>query len=641
MSRAVQKTIELKSRDSEVLRALELLVAAQPHVRVSGLFEKEGIYFIAVESLGPPLLAVDGSPLLRWFFSQVSVSLPQIELVERAPDRVREVPRVGRAAAIEGRGFFRSIPELRDDLSLALGSAFPDFVLVNGQSAVSLIFERRLTDAELYKLEEAIEALEVALRFEVVIDPQDGRIGSPATSFKLGLLPAKGLGRNAPRKLRWLLEEDEEFWLTQRTRLLRTSEVKTAADVLPTTWRKLGLACVIDSLPLEQGNLRTYLTLYDTVVLTMPLASKEAETVPILGVGQDEITQLAQLGRVKLLLPQPIDRYDQRWLASLADAAPEALLLSRRLAAAVVADVRRRFPFIYAPVEPEPLRDFIALARKASTSDDLPPDARAWFEIILRELGELAYYSPLLLNRNGAMRTSRLGPGWLLVRYFERVRGLERAIEIDATASLTERASAIGAHVVPYSGPGFEQEPYADLVASFFSGVDGRGIPVAQARTRQVVDSVLGIDDAIPVVDFAKHFHGADVARFRAVANQLAQQYVDEETLADALKKFNDQVKQVEPRADRLRTFNFIVPLAGLATSAFLQSQPEHAEPWTRFAPVGVGTALSVTLALMAEATPKGRVSGAFWDFLTSILSLKPPDAVLVSRLRRQMKALR
>lgn len=148
-SATVQATVETARRDDEVLRVYERLVASQPQLVVEGLFESDGTYTIVCAGYAKDTEALDGTPLARWMFEGMSLFLPDLVLAAEAPTGARRVHETGKAGAIELRGSFRFIPNLRDDLALELGAFFPEFALEKGDEGVELRVERPLTEEQL------------------------------------------------------------------------------------------------------------------------------------------------------------------------------------------------------------------------------------------------------------------------------------------------------------------------------------------------------------------------------------------------------------------------------------------------------------------------------------------------------------
>jgi hypothetical protein len=174
--------------------------------------------------------------------------------------------------------------------------------------------------------------------------------------FRLGqgdinLIPSRCLASNS-RSLRFLVEEDEQFWVDNRRAILTTYHTKPSA-LLPSEWASTRtLSCLVDATIFVPDNIRTYLSLYDTVYLALPLAEAFEKNCIALGVTPRELQELVHTGRIKVVLPQPIDRYPEQWLSAVAEATPQNLLFSRRLASATISDARRRVPFLYTPLSP-------------------------------------------------------------------------------------------------------------------------------------------------------------------------------------------------------------------------------------------------------------------------------------------------
>jgi hypothetical protein len=163
-------------------------------------------------------------------------------------------------------------------------------------------------------------------------------------------------------------------------------------------------------------------------------------------------------------------------------------------------------------------------------------------------------------------------------------------------------------------------------------------MPVADPRVCGVVDGLLALNNDVPVVEFAKGFRGPDVARFREIVRSLTAWNQDEDHLSDAVKRFNDEVRRYEPRSSRLRTAN-ISGVVAAVSSELAPRLPEGLQ-LIQHLPLGLWL-LGLLLGLSAEPTPKGPVLGRLWDHANGLLARTSSRAVLVSRLRQQVKNIK
>jgi hypothetical protein len=152
-----------------------------------------------------------------------------------------------------------------------------------------------------------------------------------------------------------------------------------------------------------------------------------------------------------------------------------------------------------------------------------------------------------------------------------------------------------------------------------------------------IVDGLLAIDSDAPLKEFATHFRGGDIERFRMLVTDLAKWNQDAGHLQCEIERFNAEVRQYERRPNRLRTMS-VASLVAATAAQVAPILPPQLQPWAHL-PFGM-CLLSSLVGLASEATPRSAVVGRLWDRANGLLAQSPPRAVLVSRLRQQVSVL-
>ncbi len=545
------------------------------------------------------------------------------------------------ADGIRLRGDFRNDRDVATDIDLALGADFPEFHLVDSRDGIQLHFAEPLDQAQCAQVGEAVRSLDLPIGVTVVHATPNNR--PEAFEFKrwpqgdVDLVPSRRIASTAPRRVRWLVEEDEEYWLAHRERAFLGGAQADPNAFLPEDWLPEGSRCVVDATAFPPENIRTYLSLYDVVTLGLPLGDGFHASLEQLGVTSGELIDLLGTKRVQIALPQSIDRYDAHWLAEAADAYPQAFLASRRFSCAVLADGFRRMPF-FAPVfETDEKRELMRLTHSLTDDPDLPDPVRKWFAVLATELVNFWLVAPRAIHREGALQTARFGLGWFASRLFEEFHGEERTLEIMAAATSVQWAGALGATAIPRRIGDYDEENAANFVASLAAPVDPLRIPVADPRQFKALDGLLALDNDIPALEFANDFKGGDIKRFRAILAGIASENQDDDFLNETLNKYNAEVRRYEKRENRLRTYNTAAFISATIAATSATASLGGAAP---FVPLGVWL-LGVALARGSEPTVGGPVMGRLWDYANGLLALEPPRAVLLSRLRKQVSAMK
>ncbi|HVU04303.1 MAG TPA: hypothetical protein VHE30_21240 [Polyangiaceae bacterium] len=621
----------------------ERLLLMRPEIRVDGLWT-DGVWYYAVcPDVGPETQLPDGKNFFAWFDHECRAAASPIRVVSGPPSGTRLAAPRTLEAVIENRGGFATVRDTFVDLHLALPTDFPDFTLdAPDAREVVVTVQRALTPEEQATLEQTYGGFDVGLPLRVSVDAAKNPSAVPfrfrSAQGDIDLLPSRRVVGS--RDLRWLVEDDDEFWSSTRTKLLGTTTLSSAEAALKAGFAGAGPSCYVNATVSPTSNLRGFLTLYRTVYLSPPLADRSDSILSTLGVTRDEVISLLQTDRLRLVIPQSVDRYDQRWLAQAAEAAPKSILLSRRLAAATVIDTRHRWPVFFPPVSIVErhaiLKVVVRLASIAGSSG-----TSNWFRVLADALSTAWLQSESQLNRRGAMGTALCGiPGLAAVAY-RATHEKEADLEIWSAGADVERAGALGASVVPSITETYSTERAVNLVAGWFSLDNKERVPTVPPETFVALDGLLTIDNDAPILPFAKEMAGGDIERLQAVVERIARWNLDPDHLKEAIESFNAEVLKYERRQDRLRTLNIAGMTAGLATAAVLASDAALRATVGPFASLGAGLAsLLFTLAREELSARSTHIASAI-DFANGRLAGVSADAVLVARMRKEVKLLR
>ncbi len=268
--------------------------------------------------------------------------------------------------------------------------------------------------------------------------------------------------------------------------------------MLPASFARTKTACLVNAAVFAPKNLRIYLTLYDVVYLIAPLAEKLDPHLAALSASKSEVLELLRIGRLRLVVPQAIDRYDSHWLGEAAEAAPHALLLSRRLAAASLLETRRRWPIFFAPIGIDERVAILSVLAKAV--DHVPNRTKLWFSSLLETLTVNWLDGELNVNHQGAMGTSICGVPELAAALVRRARGHDARLEFWSAGMDVEWAAALGAAVCPKGADAYSEDGLVELIAGLFSVAGHEGVVVVAPEAFVALDEILAVDSDVPLV---------------------------------------------------------------------------------------------------------------------------------------------
>lgn len=612
----------------------EQLLVQQPHIKFDGLWRVGYSHFIICPELDTAR-TTEGEALFEWFDNKCRTVTAPVEIVTSCPPNAERVPE---RTALD-RALVAGAPRTRRaalvDIGLALPREFPPFTLDNPGGDVVLVTNRPLTDVEIAQAKSAYVSLGYysPLQFSVDLtrNPESGEFRFNVGQGDIDLIPSRRLANKVGRDLRFLIEEDEQFWVENRNPVLTTFHTMPNA-LLPSEWSsRRSLSCLVDATVFQPNNIRTYLSLYETVYLTLPLADAFENNCAALGVTPAELLELVKSSRVKLVLPQPVDRYPERWLNTAAEVAPRNLLFSRRLAAATISEARRRVPLLYPPLSP--VERYTLLHLVATHASELVGEQKSNHLIrLVTELGDAWAQAEWAVQSRGAMGTSHLGIGGIAASVYEQITGRDLRIELWSAAQKIEWAAALGAHAFPSLSAGYDETNACQLVAGVYGPMQNNQIVSPSAALSAVTD-LLAIDSKVSAVEFSKEFSSADINRLRDLILRLTRENVEQDQLSDAIRKFNAEVRRYEKRPDLLKSLNVVGLIsAGTVAAGVIDSSVQKSVPLA-------GILLGFVVNRIIDEVPRySAVAGRIVDFLNSVLTGRAnPGAVLVARARKDV----
>lgn len=615
-------------------RYYEQLLLAQVHVPAKGLWHADDRFFVELPGGEDPahLMTSEGEPLASWLKAHRGSFASELIFVSQLPEGARRVPTRDAAALARLDGESRNRAEVDLDFGLALPRDFPPYALEakldTSPRTVLLCTEAPLTDEERGQAVGAWAQLKSPLVLEFLVDAT--MQGRPKEGLKrmdgdITLLASRRLPTNLGQEARWAYEEDEQLWCDHRERLLSTDDVKLR-DVLPRAVRSDASACVLAASPGAPPNPRMFLPIYEQVILGAPLAERYDEFLASINAPLNDVVELARDGRVRFIAPQSPDRYPSELISRLSEEAPESIIFSRRLAAAMVIDARRRMPLFYPPVGIDDRHKMLTVL--AHLGDEVRgQDVEAkWLSAVSAEVQRHWAGAERLLHRYGATAALFDGLGALAARLIRTYHGRDLLIEMMSAGASVQWAAALDATIVPQSHASYSEDAAVEYCATLYSGVAPKPVSLPRGDMTAVVQGLLCIDNDAPIKEIASVFSGTDLDRLRSVVSDIAKSNLDPDFLREAIEGFNAKVKRYERNAARLAKLNLVGAAAALAALAAVPASPTI--PITLWA---IGQ-------LLTGPEPGGR-AGHLIDTVRGANSWTTPGVVLVSRLARELRS--
>lgn len=602
--------------------AYESLILQQSHIAFEGLWTDGIWYYVVCPLLNQYSVTGKGAPLSDWFDNSCRPVTSPVKLVNKAPEASTRVPERTAEELSQLHGEPLTISDLYREVISALPKKFPLISLTTELNKMVVYVCRSLSEDEKNALNITCENIKIDLDIEIRLD--EGELSDGAKHQKapikppdtLALISSRALQKTGSTQLRNAYEDDEEFWIDKRLSLFST-ETLSSKEILPSSFVQKTSSCFINATVFPPKNIRTYLPLYQRVVIAMPLAESFENALQMFSTSKADLIELARRGRVQFVLPQSIERYPINFVSDLLEANPASILFSRRLATASIAQTRSRLPFLYPPFGSRERRLILELF--ASVNDPLfGPIAR----IIREQLGTMWVGMESNLSTRGAMGTVSHGIGRILGELYHHATGRDARIELITSSHSVEWAAALHAVYCPFNSNGYSDANWANFCASAYSGVKNAPIVNPIQNLDIFIDGLLTLNNDASVLEIDQVFTSKDIDRL----GQLLRGVSPGENINEILRSINEKVQKFETNQGRLDRLD-ILGLGG-AVGAVLTGNI--------YIPLGAWVAEYV----LKNADPSRDIGGKALDWMRAINTRTSTDAVLISRLRNKTKSI-
>ncbi|USS56768.1 hypothetical protein [Pseudomonas kermanshahensis] len=583
----------------------ERLILTQPDIEFGGLWNlNSGYYVVCREVEGA--LSSDGTPLKEWFDEHCRIIAYPVDLVAVPPEGAVRVPARTPAQLSQLNGAPLNISELKIELRRQLPKDFPIFKIEDRPDLIRVVTPIELGSElqQLVGIAIANLGVDIDLQFDVQLD-QFPQVSAPEFYFSDQRL------KGWPQKLIAAQEAGEQQWFDDRLSLF-SSEQTDSSRYIP--MRSSGqAACFLDCSFGMPGNIRNYLTSYSVIYLAPPFGKLD-DLFGSLCVSERELVWLINSGRVVIVLPAELHHYERDVLARLIDLDRCQVVLNKQLAAASIAEGRKRNPLLYPVLDNESRRSLLDMLSSESVRSGVGD-----FESVRRYFGSSWASLETDFSTLGARAALHHGAGRLLAELISSRVGQDINPVILACSASVEWGTALNANYCPVSSKWFDVEPIAKLTASFISGVPARPIIDTASNLGVVVEDLLVLDGNLPVEDVLDAFRPEDINRLNGL---LEKHNFDASAVKDYVENVNGKIRRLE-RVERNFKRRDLLTLAGALVPALV------AGPAATWVPVAVWF-------MQRMLDNESREGNAVTDWLRAKNAFTTTDTVFVSRLRKQ-----
>ena len=319
----------------QVKRVDALLRSRFPYL-LTDIYETRVNHFVIV--IAPEIERVER--IEEEFDSSIRFLTIPVRLSNSRPETfIRQIPAL---TDQESTGTMVGLPVARKDLLNLLMSKFANVDVIDIEEAKAPSRQVRIvigTDpdaATRAEIGEFVDALDIGVSVEIRLANAERRFGIPKGHEPM-FVWAAALRPLAPGYVR----EDERFWFDNIESIAANRFDWGGFPGMEDE----AFRCYFDFTAGEPNhlNIRQALLLYDEVWCSLPLRERQEGFLAHQRLSSDDLLQMVDGGRLKFVTTQPEERLNNRFLESVYERNPEAILGRRMSAALLVADVARTY----------------------------------------------------------------------------------------------------------------------------------------------------------------------------------------------------------------------------------------------------------------------------------------------------------
>jgi hypothetical protein len=593
-----------------------------------GLFyDKDNIY-VVISELGSG--EADINEVKKQYDEVRSLGTPPPEFVGEIPNKVRKFDSYSPFEKVFSHGAPFTDTEFLSELMIYLPKEVQPFryEFQMQRNSFRLYFHRKLTDSECNEVNVILASMGLdCYNIEIGIDESvcfvsDKEKYLPNKPFNLMIRPSVLVGKDYSNKIRRLYEDDEDFWIDNKLDVFTSSNFKKE-NCFPDGFSTVDTSCFVNASVFPRENIRNYLALYRQVVIAPPLAGmrKGKDFSKQFRVKKYEYEELIRRGRICLVFPQNLHRYDKKVVESVAEINPSAVMFSRRLAASSVVGIRNQTGLFGVSLPSEDQYACLSMLNQVNSVD------QTVFKAFIESLATSWVGTEDVVNSRGALGVCNAGLAAFASKLWE-LRGRDLGIEMYSVASSYEYAQGLGAHYIPFDSKNYSEVAAAQFIGSLYSGVQSCDDDIRETELSELLSCVLTIDNDMNVLELDDALEKEQVEKIPDLLKQYAG--LSEEELAQKVYNLNRSIKDIEKKSSRLRQINVSGLLAACVGYGAVATGYSHAA----LLPI----ACWVLNALTVYAKNNAKLNCGLFSKLSALNLNSSQDAVLVHGIRNSVR---
>ncbi|MHB9953975.1 hypothetical protein [Vibrio campbellii] len=257
-----------------------------------------------------------------------------------------------------------------------------------------------------------------------------------------------------------------------------------------------------------------------------------------------ELQELVARGRLLFAAPQNLVRYSQDLLLDIIAVNPNAIVFSRRLAAATIAGIQKKSGIVGTTFSSDEQYQFLHQCTRIDNPD---------VQRLALVLSEQWQFGEFLVNKEGATSAHRLGISNLAVKGLQE-RGRNRLIELTTACSSYEYAQGLGAHHFPFDDGNYSEVVACQIVSGLYNGVTANSQQVRESELSMLLSEIFAIDNDMDVLELDSALSSSLIRSLPKIVTEYAN--MDDSEYFNRLRALKQELKTIESNKARLSKLN-------------------------------------------------------------------------------------
>lgn len=370
------------------------------------------------------------------------------------------------------------------------------------------------------------------------------------TQENLTLIAAQYIKNSQPKEIIERYEEDQEFWIEKRVDIFSDANF-TRDECLTDSFNKSQNRCFVDASVFPRNNIREYISLYDTVIIAIPLIDnpRSQSFYDTFKINKIELLELVRRGRIKFIAFQNLQRYDSNFLADVLSVDSECVLFSRRLAAASLLAIREKTGLFGTVFDSE--TQYKILKEFYNSNNDT-------LKILAESLSSNIAYLEYGINQRGALGVSQFCGASFATQIYKS-RGHDYSIELMTSAMSLEFSLGLRAHHFPFEHKDYSEVNACKILNGIYNGIKQSQSNLHEVEIQNLLSNIFTINNDMNVLELDDILSKYN----RRMIPTILEEYVNltPEELSFKIYSLNKEIKNIEKRKEKLT----LLDLSGLA----------------------------------------------------------------------------